>query len=239
MMKRIFSLLTVALTCVAANWSTQTAIAADESGAPDYRPFTLGLEASTTGFGGSANWRFADHFGARAGLNYFGYSKNDNEIEGISYNTDLRLMSAPLAVDIYPWGHRTFRVTVGILLNQNQIEGVAPQDPVANRTFIPIGTSGASYDSAAIGDLNMKIEQWPVSPYLSVGASWFLDKAKHWSLSGELGVAYTGNPDVTLTTSNPGTVNPADLASETQQLEDWASKYKFYPIVRLGVNYSF
>jgi hypothetical protein len=238
MMKRMSSLLGVVLTCVAANLSTQTAAAADESGAPDYRPFTLGLEASTTGFGGAASWRFAEHFGARAGFNYFGYSKNGNEIEGISYNTDLRLMSEPLAVDIYPWAHKTFRVTVGILLNQNQIEGTTPPT-VPGQTFVPIGDSGTSYDLAGIGGLNMKIEQMAVSPYLSVGASWFFDKAKHWSLSGELGVAYTGNPDVSLTPGTPGTVNPADLASETQQLEDWANKYKFYPILKLSVNYSF
>jgi len=238
-MKRTFSLLGVALTCVATNLSTQTAKAADESGAPDYRPFTLGLEASSTGLGGSVNWRFADHFGARAGLNYFTYSKDGNEIEGISYNTDTRLMSEPLAVDIYPWAHKTFRVTVGLLLNQNQLEGVVPQNPVNGANFIPIGDAGNSYDSAAIGDLNMKIEQWPVSPYLSIGASWYLDKAKHWSLSGEIGVAYTGNPDVTLTTGNPGTVAPSDLASEADQLQDWADKYKFWPILKIGVNYSF
>jgi len=239
MMKRIFSLLGVALTCVAANLSTLTLHAADESGAPDYRPFTLGLEASTTGLGGSVNWRFSDHFGARAGLNYFSYSKDGNEIEGISWNTDAQLLSEPLAVDIYPWKKSSFRVTVGILLNQNELEGVVPQNPVNGANFIPIGDAGNSYDSAAIGDLIMKIEQMPVSPYISIGASFYLDKAKHWSLSGELGVAYTGNPDVTLTTGNPGTVAPADLASESQQLEDWADKLRFYPILKLGVNYSF
>ena len=52
----------------------------------------------------------------------------------------------------------------------------------------------------------MKLEQHPVAPYVSIGMNFYLDKHKHWSLGGELGVAYTGSPDVTLTTGNPGTV---------------------------------
>jgi hypothetical protein len=238
MMKRIFSLIGCgALLSIAAILSTPTARAADAEGAPDYRPFTLGLEASTTGLGGSGSWRFADHWGARAGFNYFSYSQDANDIEGISYNTDARLMSEPLAVDIYPWAKSSFRITVGILFNQNQLTGVVPQDPVFGQTFIEIGNN--SYDSASIGNLNMKIEQWPVSPYLSIGGSIYFDKAKHWSLSGELGVAYTGDPTATLTTSIPNTVAPQDLNTEEKQLEDWAKKLQFYPILRLSLNYSF
>jgi hypothetical protein len=236
MMKRIFSLLGVALTCIATNLSTQSAAAEEESGAPEHRPFTLSLEAGTTGFGGSFNWRFTDHFGARAGFNYFTLSDDGNEIEGIYYDTDLRLMSEPLAVDIYPWKKSTFRVTVGVLFNQNRIEGVVPQDPIFGNTFIDIG--GVAFDSASIGDLNMRIDQMPVSPYLSVGMSFFLDDARHWSLSGELGVAYTGSPDVALGTST-GLVPQAQLDIEAQELEDWAERYQFYPILKFSVNYSF
>ncbi len=239
MTKSRFKLLTVgALLCGLAAGSAQTARAADNAEeAPAYQPFTLGAEAGTPGFGGSASWRFADHFGARAGLSYFSYSKTGNNIEGIKYNTDLRLMSEPLGVDIYPWKESSFRITVGILLNQNELTGVVPQDPVAGGTLITI--NGTGYFSDGIGDLNLKIKQQAVSPYISVGASYYFDKAKHWSLSGELGVAYTGNPQATLTTGIPNTVNPADLNAEAKQIENWAGKYKFFPILRLGVNFSF
>ena len=228
------------LLCGLAVGGLPTAQAADTAEeAPAYHPFTAGAEVGTPGFGGSASWRFADHFGARAGMSYFSYSKTGNEIDGIKYNTDLRLMSEPLGVDIYPWTKSSFRITVGILLNQNELTGVAPKDQVANRTFYEIGSSGNSYDSAAIGDLNLTIKQQPISPYLSIGASYYFDKAKHWSLSGELGVAYTGNPEVTLTTGVPNTVPQQDLNAEAKQIQDTASKYKFFPILRIGVNYSF
>lgn len=230
-----------ALLCSLTMGSTPIANAEDSAEeAPAYQPFTIGAEVGTPGFGGSASWRFADHFGARGGFSYFSYSQTDVEIDGINYNnTDLRLMSEPIGLDIYPWKKSSFRITVGIMLNQNEYTGVASQDPIANRTYLEIGDSGNSYDSAAIGDLDMKVEQQPISPYLSIGYSYYFDKAKHWSLSGELGVAYTGNPEVTLTTGNPGTVPQQDLNAEASQIEDTASKYKFFPILRIGVNFSF
>ena len=239
MTKSSFSFLPVsALLGSLAISSAQSVSAADNAEeALAYQPFTVGAEAGTPGFGGSANWRFSDHLGVRAGLSYFSYSKNDHEIEGINYNSDLRLMSEPLGVDIYPWKKSSFRITVGLLLNQNELTGVVPQDPVYGNTFITI--NGTAYDSASIGDLNLKVKQQAVSPYISVGTSYYFDKAKHWSLSGELGVAYTGDPTATLTTGNPGTVPQQDLNAEAKQVQDWAGKYKFFPILRIGVNYSF
>ena len=240
-MKRILSLLGVVLTCVLTNLSTQTATAAEESAAPDYRPFTLGAEAGTTGVGGAFNWRFTDHFGARAGFHYFSISDNNKDIEGISYNTDLTLMSEPLALDIYPWKTKSFRITVGVLLNQNELEGST--DAVPGQTFVPIGDSGTTYDIGALGNLNLNVEQMPVSPYIAIGMNFYLDKARHWSIGGEIGVAYTGSPDVALSTgSGAESTNPGlqqDLNSEAQEIENWAEKLEFYPIIKVSVNYSF
>jgi len=237
MMKRTVSLLGVILACVATNLNAETNAASEDAEVPTYRPFTLSLEASSTGPGVAADWRFADHFGARAGVNgFFGAAIDigSRDIEGINYDTSLKLLSEPLALDIYPWKKSTFRITVGIMLNQNEVEGEVPQDPVFGNTFLTIG--GNTYDSANIGDLNMKLEQNLVAPYVSIGMLFYLDKHKHWSLGGELGVAYTGTPDVTLSTST-GLVPQPDLDSEAQQIEDGA--WKFYPIVKVSVNYSF
>ncbi len=217
--------------------SIATLRAADSDAELKYRPFTLSAEASTLGFGGSANWRFHDHVGARAGIAYFSYSRDRDEIEGIFYNTDLDLFSVPLALDIYPWASSSFRVSVGVLLNQNELESVVPRDPVAGNTFITIGNT--AYDSQAIGNLNMNVEQDLVAPYLSIGGSFYFDKAKHWSLNGELGVVFTGEPDVTLSNSGPGVVAPADYALEKQQIEDWTEEFRIYPLVKISLSYSF
>ena len=158
-----------------ANAQTTNAPASAEE-APTYKPFTIGAEAGTPGFGGSASWHFADHFGARAGFDYFSYSSSgdkfigeqieivdsspqQNVIGAATIDNKLRLMSEPLGLDIYPWKKSSFRITVGIMLNQNEQTGVVTSDPVANQTFFKIGNG--TYDSAAIGDLNLtgKIER--------------------------------------------------------------------------------
>ena len=75
-----------------------------------------------------------------------------------------------------------------------------------------------------------------------------MDGKKHWSLEGELGVAYTGSPKVSLTSpnhdqSNDNPFNPYilndDLAAESKRIQKDADKYKFYPIIKIGLSYSF
>lgn len=226
-----------------AGFSTPTLRAADEAEVK-YQPFTLGLEAGSTGPGVSADWRFADHFGARLGVNgFFGGSVDfgTRDLEGNSYNTKLKLMSEPLALDIYPWETSSFRVTVGVLINQSELTGTGVPDYSVNLNG-EFNINGIFYQSAnGIGDLNLKVEQMPVAPYVSIGMNFYLDKDQRWSVGGELGVAYTGNPDVTLSTSsgaeNGDPLLRGNLNAEAQQIEDGA--WKFYPIVKASINFSF
>jgi hypothetical protein len=228
---------TAVLLCGMAALSAPAAFGGDGAGdeAPGYRPFTLGAEAGSTGLGGSASWRFADHFGARAGMHYFSYDDTDN-IEGINYNAETRWMSEPLGIDFYPWKNCSFRVTAGVLLNQSELTGISPSTGAG--TFVNI--NGNDIDSGAVGDLALGIENQPVAPYLAIGGVFYLDRARRWSVGGEIGVAYTGDADVTLTRNGPpDAAIDAQLAAERQQVEDDANDIKFYPIVKVNVNFSF
>lgn len=210
---------------------TTALVAQAEEEEADYQPFNIGVEGGTLGLGGSVSWRFADHFGVRGGINYFSYSDNEN-IEGTQYDADLQLQSFPLGFDIYPSRSSSFRVTLGILLNQNELEG---QTPLGQ----PVELNGNTYVDASLA-LRLQAEQEPISPYIAIGGNLYFDKAKHWSLGYELGVAYTGEPEVTLTRT--GAANPgldADMEAERQQLEDKFSDFKLYPIVKVSVNFAF
>src|SRR6478609_8638902 len=92
-----------------AGFSTPTLRAADAAEVK-YQPLTLSVGVGTLGLGGEARWRFADHFGIRGGFNYFSYSEDGRDIEGVKYNADLQLFNAPLSLDIYPWDNRSFRI---------------------------------------------------------------------------------------------------------------------------------
>ena len=209
---------------------TGMVIAADEpvranfSGtAPNPHPVTVGLEAGTTGFGASASWRFANHFGVRGGFDYFSIS-HVGAIKGINYDGHLRLMSEPVTLDYYPWMNHSFHASLGIVFNQNQLKGNAAGDLTVNGVLYP----------AATASLNVK--QQLVDPYLSVGGNIYFDTAHHWSLNGELGVFYAGDPKISFSST---AASAADVAGETALIRSYAKDAKFWPVLKIGVTYSF
>ena len=86
--------------------STPTATAASsgtDSGTPDYLPFSLSPEAGTPGAGGTAAWRFSNHFGLAAGGDYFSHTLfNNRTISGVSYSGDFTLQSENAGLRYYP-----------------------------------------------------------------------------------------------------------------------------------------
>lgn len=191
----------------------------------DYQPLSLSAEAGTTGLGGSLGWRFSDHLGVRVGGHYFSYDHSD-EIEGVTYDANLKLQSFPIGLDIYTSKSSSFRITVGALINQNKLTGT--------QSGTTVDINGNPYAT----DLTLGVE-WPeIAPYLSLGGTIYFDSGKHVGLGLEFGVAYTGNPDVTLTASNPA-VPPGDLEAERLQIEDSLQEFKFWPIIKIGLTISF
>jgi hypothetical protein len=212
---------------------------------------TIGAEAGTTGIGGSASWRLSERFGVRVGANYMpidlkrfnlttkptGGATSDQDYDG-----ELRLLSAPLALDFYPWADSPFRITAGVLVNQNRFTATVKNSGVGGSIFV---FNGKDYLQSAVGDFDLEVEQQTLSPYVSIGTSFYFGSKKKWALTGELGVAYTGSPKASLTAPNR---DPAldltpnfsdDLAGEESKIEKDAEDYQFYPIVKIGVSFSF
>jgi hypothetical protein len=211
----------------------------DASSRPPYQPWTVGGEIGSTGIGVFGSWRFSDHLGVRAGVDFLQWSENNLSIGDFRYSATARLLSEPLTLDIYPWQKHSFHVSVGMLFNQNQLTGTSSG-------FGPVSIAGHSFDFSDVGLLNLKIQQQPVDPYLTIGGNFlYFDHAHHWALGGELGVAYTGTPIMSLTSSGrfsggggPDSIGAA-LGQEKQKAQDWADKFTWLPINKLTVTYSF
>lgn len=194
----------------------------------DYQPFSLSAEAGTLGLGGTLSWRFSDHLGIRAGGNYFSYDHSD-DVEGITYKSNLKLQSFPIGLDLYTSKSSSFHVTVGALINQNKLTGK-----------VPPGTTVDINGNPYVTDLALEVKWQDLSPYVSVGGNIYFDSGKHVALGLEFGVAYTGSPDITLTrTGAPNPALDADLEAERLQVEQKAKDFKFYPIIKVGVTVSF
>ena len=211
---------------------------ADSSSRPPYQPWTVGAEVGTPGIGGFGSWRFSDHLGVRTGFDYFQWTEKNLSIGDFRYSAKARLMSEPLTLDIYPWQKHSFHVSVGVMFNQNQLTGTSSG-------FGPVTIGGQTFDFSDIGLLNLKIQQQVVNPYLSIGGNFFyFDHAHHWGLGGELGVAYSGDPRISLTSSGRFSGGGHDvlggaLGQEKQKAQDWANQFTWFPVVKLMVTYSF
>jgi hypothetical protein len=206
-----------------------TQYAADASAAtPAERiPYSVGLEAGTTGVGGNLGWRFMDHLGVETGFDYFSYTYNGT-IKDDYYNATLRLMSEPLNLEVFPWKRSSFHFSLGMLFNENRLTGNANGKLTLNN------------DNYA-GNLNLTYKPDVVDPYFGIGGNLYIGKAHHWSIMGVLGVAYEGDGSVSLTgaSSPPNGTFAHDLQVEKSKVQSYARDLDFWPVIKLGVTYSF
>jgi len=215
--------------------AAETSALTDDSGPPPYRPWSLAIGIGTdTLFGGGGSWRFSDHLGMRAGVGYSEWSWDHLGIKGIHYDATVRLLSEPLTLDVYPWQKSSFHISLGMLFNQNELTGTASD----SGTII---IDGQPYPTDAVGSVHLKMKQQPVNPYLSIGGDFFyFDRAHHWAMGGSLGVAYTGDQDVSLTRSGPPSpLIDAALNNQEKRIKNFADEFKWWPVAKLFVSYSF
>jgi hypothetical protein len=189
-----------------------------------YHPFSISAEVGTTGAGGSVGWRFSNLLGVHAGADYFSYS-GSVKIQDVTYYAKAEPLNESVVLDLYPWKRHSFHVSLGILVDQSELTGRASGVYALNGNFYT-------------GTLDLSIKGQPVAPYLSIGGNFFyFDHAHHWAMFGELGIAYVGTAQVSLTASDPAAALAA--ANQKHKIEDSRNNFPFWPILKLGVTYSF
>jgi hypothetical protein len=200
-------------------------------------PYSIGLEGGTTGLGGNLGWRFANHFGVGTGFDYFSYSY-DGRIKDDHYDLKLRLISEPLNLQVYPWTRSSFRIDLGILFNENTLNGNATANP--GQTINLPAASGPN-DRFPNATLSASYKPDVVDPYVGIGGNLYFDKAHHWSLMGALGVAYTGDGTVNLSgsASQDNKTFQNDILRERSKLQSYAREIPVWPVIKIGLTYSF
>lgn len=197
------------------------------SGSATAESFALGAKAGTTGLGLEASWSVSERVNLRVGYYTFDYG-TDLEEDGIEYDGDLRLRNAALFADWHPFAGR-FRISVGGIETGNEFKGAAEDSlDIGENTYQAAVDTVVGWDGFA--------------PYLGVGFGNAVG-AGRWTFSMDLGVMFTGSPDVSLN----GTVNdPAldsqfqeDLAIEEDTLRAELEDAKYYPVLSLGFAYRF
>lgn len=202
---------------------------------PAYADTTVNGKLSTLGLGVEAAFPMTPSVDARIGLNTYKYGFDKATTSNGSttnYSGDLKLQSLQAMADWHPW-ESSFRMSGGLVYNNNEFT-MAGQ---AIGGIINIGGNPYSATGAAV---NATVDFNKIAPYLGIG--WGrTPKNTGLSFTSDIGVMFQGSPKSNITTTGiPVTAAlTADTARANADLKDALKSFKFYPVVSVGIGYSF
>jgi hypothetical protein len=182
----------------------------------------VGVRVGTLGYGGDFGWGLAPTLNARLGYSAYSHTTTVNT-SNVHYDGKLKLSNAPLLVDFSPIG--PFHLTAGIVGNNNKIDVTGTPN-----------TGGGSFSG------KLKLGN-TAAPYLGIG--WGNVAGAGVNFYADLGVMYMGSPKASLS-ANCGSLSTAQcttlqnqVEAEQRALEDKVKKYKYYPVLNIGLTIGF
>jgi hypothetical protein len=87
--------------------------------------------------------------------------------------------------------------------------------------------------------LKGEVDFRPVAPYIGIGWGNALGKEERWGILTDLGIAFTGLPDIELSATGPDPTIQAEIAKEERDIQDELDAFKFYPVLSISLFYRF
>lgn len=202
------------------------------------QPLGIGVTAKvgTLGVGIDASKSFTPQLNGRLGVNFgnIGLNRTDS---GIDYDARLNLSSEQLFGDYYPSSNSTFRITGGIIAQNNRV--AVTSRPSSNGSYT---IAGNQYAASTVGTLNGEYAYGnSIAPYVGIGIG--KSTSEGLGFNADLGLMFTGSPKVSLNASNPtfnnNPVTRAQLDSQARQTENDLRGFNIYPVLSVGVSYGF
>ena len=209
-------------------------------------PAAISAEVGTLGYGANIGWALNDKTELQAGwaggdvADLFG---GDFDANDVNYDVDSDFSNPYLGVQLRPTGN-WFTMGAGIIVPDNDF------DVRANAKGPNFRINNVDYNAAETGTLEGTMEHRnKLAPYATIGFR--PNITNNFGLFGEIGAAYMGQTDATVTSSNPNgnvtattvngttTVKGSDVAKAAEkELEDkdWL---EWMPIVKVGATYRF
>ena len=229
-MRQLLKIMTLVIATVAAPATTwaETAIAG---------------KVGTTGVGLEVSHGLSPHWVLRGGVASFEGSQTF-DTDTLDYDGDLELLQASLLFDWHPGGG-AFRLSAGAVWNDNRLAGEASLAAVAADVF---GIDPEILGLFDLGVVRAEVTTDPIGPYLGLGWGDVLGGAgSRLRFSFDLGVVYHGSPTAAVVVDSPALdlvpeVRPlldAFLEQEVRELEADVEKYRYFPVLSLGLSYRF
>jgi len=201
-----------------------TAVMADTS---------IGVRAGTLGLGIELSYPISQRLGVRLNADSFKYSRTFNQ-DNIDYDGKATLKTASLLADWYPFANN-FRLSAGPLYNGNKL--ALSGKPTGGSFTI----NGNTYTAAEVGSLDGQVDFKKFAPYAGIGYGRPIGTGL--SLTFDLGMVFQGTPQATLTATCGTTPNCAqlqsDAAAQQATLNDKIKDFRYYPVLSLGLAYTF
>lgn len=195
----------------------------------------LGAKISTLGVGPDLTIGLLDSLNIRA-AGHWGSIDVDGDGEDISYDCDLELSSGLITAEWHPF-NGDFHIVAGAFINGNSFDASA--DIKANLSYT---LGGFTYTASEIGSLEGEIDYDSVGPYVGIGWGNPVGKDSNFTYFIDLGIAYQGSGDVSLTATGTSANDPtfiARLQEEEDDLQDDLDDFKYYPVISMGLTYKF
>lgn len=211
--------------------------AADETG--------IGVTAKAgvlTGVGLDLSVPLSESFNVRAGVSKYDYDKTVTE-SGIDYQGDLRLKTAGLFADWYPFAG-SFRLSLGLVKNGTKFTLNGKPSPGQTVTI-----GNQTYNASELGSVDGSVTfDKSAAPF--VGFGWGNPSARgRFGFIVEVGAIRGKAPTASLTATCSATLQAADPARCTQLQNDAATEqaelqvalddYKWYPAISAGLSFRF
>jgi len=219
---------TVVAGCVLASGLALPAAAQEtDAAARDYRTFAAAVSAGSMGFGLEPSVAVAEKLSLRVPIRYYKYDTEVTE-GGIAYQGSLKLGGLGFLGDFHPFANG-FRLSGGAFLNFQDISLTAT--PSAS-----VSIGGVPYLPGQVGTIAVTADYAALAPYAGIGYGGAVKSAPGLEFFADLGILYTGQPDLTMTTSG-GVVSLLDINSELNEIE--GSFPSIAPVIQLGLSYRF
>jgi hypothetical protein len=215
--------------CVLIVVASAPSVAQSTSGGDGHLDLGIGLHTGTLGFGLEVNKLLFDRLGIRGGFNYFSFGLN-HSLSDVTYDATLRLQSAPILLDLYPFARGPFHLTGGIVFNQTQFTGSASSDANGMITI-----NHDQYTPSQVGVFSAAIKYPSTGGYAGIGIGTPAFKSR---LTGTFDIgAILSKARVSLNATGAAT-NPqlaSDVAAQQASTQNSVNKLSVYPVLSTGL----
>lgn len=197
-----------------------------------------GIRLGTLGVGLDVSQAVGDGIHIRANANFYDWNRSMRRGH-IDYDGKLELRSFGALADWYPW-RQGFRLSGGLYLNENRVK--------LHTDGSRVTLNGVTFDlsGSAVESVDARIRFNDFAPYIGIGWGSYTLKPNTWNVIADLGVLYQQTPRVSLRAVCGPLATPAicaqiqsQAAGEEEALRDDVRDYRWYPVLSVGVSYSF